>query len=462
MRKHPRLSVAHALAVCFWACLLAPGLAHGDGFRLLDQGAAATAQGAAFTAQADDPSAIHYNPAGMTQLPGLQVYFGTTFLSLSTSFTSTDGATARGGTAGVANPPPSNFYITSSLKDLGLTALGDLTVGVGVTTPFGLQMSYPSNSPLATVTTYATIPLFDIKPTAAYRLTPYLSIGAGLDIYTFSSLFGDGQAERKRLAGPEWAPLGIPPGAVMEINGGDTAVGFNLSALVTPIRNADGKPRLNLGIVYRSPVTLNLKGDFLINGARAAGAEAELNLPWVLTGAVAWWPLRDEQREWKLEVDVDYVDWSSLKNLDVKLSNGLTLPFPENWWSTYVVMVGTEYKWLAPPGLPGWEIAARGGYIYSATPVPAKTFEPAVPDSNYNAFSLGLGFLCRAPGRFLGVLPCGSEKERWWAPKGLGLDLAYQVILYDSRQITTNNDPRVNGQGNTTGHLGSINLCVNF
>ena len=62
-----------------WDCRAgggAPEPAHGDGFRLLDQGANATAQGAAFSAQADDPSALHYNPAGMTQLPGLQVYAG--------------------------------------------------------------------------------------------------------------------------------------------------------------------------------------------------------------------------------------------------------------------------------------------------------------------------------------------------------------------------------------------------
>jgi long-chain fatty acid transport protein len=247
----------------------------------------------------------------------------------------------------------------------------------------------------------------------------------------------------------------------LEINGTDTAVGFNLSALITPLRT-DGKPRLNLGIVYRSPVTLNLKGDFLINGARAAGAQVELNLPWVLTGAVAGWPLRDAEREWKLEVDVDYVDWSSLKNLDAKLSNGLTLPFPENWSSTYVVMVGTEYKWLTPSGLPGWEIAARGGYIHSATPVPTKTFGPLVPDSDFNAFSVGLGLLCRAPGRLLAVLPCGSERERWWAPKAVGLDLAYQAVLSDSRQISNNNDPRVNGRWNTTTHVGSISFRVNF
>ena len=51
--------------------------AFGEGFRILDQSASATAQGGAFAAQADDPSAVHYNPAAITDLPGLQMTAGT-------------------------------------------------------------------------------------------------------------------------------------------------------------------------------------------------------------------------------------------------------------------------------------------------------------------------------------------------------------------------------------------------
>ncbi|MBA2485394.1 MAG: long-chain fatty acid transporter, partial [Nitrospira sp.] len=44
--------------------------AHAQTPRLQGQSAAAAAMGNAFVAQADDPSALHYNPAGMTQLHG--------------------------------------------------------------------------------------------------------------------------------------------------------------------------------------------------------------------------------------------------------------------------------------------------------------------------------------------------------------------------------------------------------
>src|SRR5579862_8769153 len=48
-----------------------PAACFGLGFRIADQDAAATARGDAFAATADNPSAIYYNPAGITQLQGL-------------------------------------------------------------------------------------------------------------------------------------------------------------------------------------------------------------------------------------------------------------------------------------------------------------------------------------------------------------------------------------------------------
>jgi long-chain fatty acid transport protein len=43
-----------------------------NGFRLVTQDTYAAARGEAFAATADNPSAIHYNPAGISQLDGHQ------------------------------------------------------------------------------------------------------------------------------------------------------------------------------------------------------------------------------------------------------------------------------------------------------------------------------------------------------------------------------------------------------
>ena len=222
---------------------------------------------------------------------------------------------------------------------------------------------------------------------------------------------------------------------MLETNGTDTALGFNLGVLVTPLRNEQKKPILNFALVYRSPVTLDASGKFLVNDRPVADAAFQIKLPWVLTGGVAGWPIRDERREWKLEVNFDYADWTRFDNLDVHLSTGVTLPFPRQWEAGYVVMVGTEYRWLQLAALPGWEMSARAGYFHSWTPVPDRTFDPAVPDADYNAFAIGLGLLCRGPGRFLAVIPCPGRVGQRGA---IALDLAYQIVLFDARQISNN------------------------
>ena len=53
--------------------------------RIQGQGAAASGMGNAFAAQADDASAIHYNPAGMAQLSGVHTMLGTLFVGVTTN-----------------------------------------------------------------------------------------------------------------------------------------------------------------------------------------------------------------------------------------------------------------------------------------------------------------------------------------------------------------------------------------
>lgn len=458
----------HPVAI-LWLLLLLSAMsewAFAGAFRVFDQSASGTAQGGAFTAQADDPSAIYFNPAGMGQLSGVQVSAGTLLLGGGTRFTGPAGTTTRGDFGGsVAFPPPSNFYITANLKNAGVAALENIAVGVGVVSPFGVLYRYPNDAPFATAVTRQSLPLMDIKPSLAYKLSDQLSVGIGADIYTFAGFWGSGQAETHFTSsgGPGLPAFGTP----MEINGTDTAAGFNVSLLYTPLRNSDGRPLVNVGLVYRSQATLHLNGQFLANGVRVADASTTLVLPQVFTGGMALWPVRDGSHEWKLEVDIDYTGWKSVRNLDASLSNGTTIQFPQNWRSTYTVMVGTEYKWLQPALLPHWEVALRGGYWHSQTPIPDQSFTPTVPDADQHAVSTGWGFLCKRGGRFLGVIACGTEEGSSFSPKGIGIDVAYQLILYEPRTVSGNVHPVaipgvVNGTYQTTYHVGSINLRVNF
>lgn len=419
-----------------------------EGFRVIDQGAAATGQGAAFSAQADNPSALHYNPAGMTQLQGIQFSTGTLLIGGSIEFKSASGGKVNGDLGGtIANPPPSTLFLTAHLPALGLKNLPKWTVGIGVTSPFALQVEYPEDSIIAPVSTRAALPLIDIKPTVAYKLNKYISLGGGLDIYTFASFLGEGQAELQQS----------PPGLNLEANGTDTALGFNASVLWTPLRNTEEKPLLNLAFVYRNGADLDINGEFLANGSKVADASTTIELPDVYTWAIAGWPIRNARHEWKIEIDVEYADWTDFEDLDLQLSNGAVISNPRNYGDAWILMVGTEFKALSPALLPKWDVSLRAGYLRSETPVPSRNFDPSNPDADFNAFSAGVGFLCHAPAKFLGVLPCDS-----FGAKAMGLDLAYQVLLYQTRGISNNRNPLLNGEWDTTLHVGALSFRVNF
>ncbi len=428
--------------------------AYADGYRIPYQGAAAAGQGEAFSAQADDPSALHYNPAGLTQVRRVQVYAGTNLVTGYTTYTGPAGETARGDLGGtVAFPPPGNLYVTANLEDLGIRALGPMTVGLGLASPFGLTIRWPNDGPFSSAVTSATLPLMDIKPTVAYKIAEWLSIGLGADIYTFAPFLGEGGYEAKNV---------FPGVGAAEVNGKDTALGFNVSALFTPLR-IDGKPRVNLGVVYRKGVNLDVDGRFLVNGAHVADATTRLVLPDVVTGALAVWPIRDDHREWKLEFDMDFVGWSGFRSLDTRLSNGTFVQIPQNWKDTYTLSAGTEYKWLAPASLPHWDVAVRLGYQRSNHAVPAGTFNPTVADANWNIFAAGLGLLCKQQGKFLGLLSCGSDDSPAWVPKAIGLDLAFQAAVWESRAIAGNINPTVNGTYDTKSwYIGSFNIRLMF
>src|SRR5687767_4448987 len=71
----PRSSLISRLGVLL-ACAVMPASSWALGTRVVDQNAEATSRGDAFAATADNPSAIYYNPAGITQLRGTQVLLG--------------------------------------------------------------------------------------------------------------------------------------------------------------------------------------------------------------------------------------------------------------------------------------------------------------------------------------------------------------------------------------------------
>jgi long-chain fatty acid transport protein len=432
-----------------------PSTTSAQAIRLQPQGAAAAGQGNAFVAQADDASAIHFNPAGLTQVEGVQSVVGATLMGGSIKYKSPAGLDVRGDLGGsITSPPPSHFYLSANLGALGVSTFSPVTLGIGLTSPFGSNTRYPVDGPFNSAITTSALPLIDIKPTLAYKLNDQLAIGVSADIYTFASFLGQGQIEQKQIG------VGALSGASVELNGTGTGAGATVSLLYTPFRNGDGKPITSIGLVYHTQAVVPLNGSLLVNGAKVADASANLVLPQIYTGGIAIWPVRTSEREWKLELDVEYVGWKSNRDLDVHLSSGGVIPQPQQWKTVTVVAVGTEYKWLNPTWLPHWDVAVRSGYTRIEDPVPDSTFNPEAISLSANTLSIGAGFLCKGQGQFFGMVPCGGASALW--PKGMGLDVAFQEWFYESRTVAGNLNPTVDGTYHAFIHLGTVSAKFLF
>lgn len=274
----------------------------------------------------------------------------------------------------------------------------------------------------------------------------------GADIFTFVPFLGEGHLEQQSVQG----------GSTIELNGKGATAGLDASLLYTLLQTDEGKPRLNLAFIWRSQAVLPIDGVFLVDGALVANTASSIRLPEIYTWGTAFWPIRDAKREWKVEVDVDYARWESIRDVDIHLSTGTTLSNPQHCWSNAIsIGVGTEYRWLAFPGHPAWTIALRTGYLHFQQAIPDVNFNPAAPDAPSDTLSVGVGLLCKENGRFLGLLTCGSEAG-FFDRNALGIDLAYQALLFESRTVTGNPNPTVNGTYQTTTHAGSITMRVNF
>src|SRR5580692_2301703 len=95
--------------------VLSPAVVFGLGIRLPDQDAFAMGRGEAFVATADNPSAIYYNPAGITQLKGDNLRGGIYGIYLDPSYQNPINGNTYHSSANFA-AVPQVFYVHSMKK----------------------------------------------------------------------------------------------------------------------------------------------------------------------------------------------------------------------------------------------------------------------------------------------------------------------------------------------------------
>ncbi len=333
------------------------------------------ARGMAVVATADNPSAIYFNPAGITQLQGHNLRGGLYGVYLTPSFQSSAG---RFHDEEPLHAIPQLFYA------YGMETL-PLSFGVGVYSPFGLGTRYPQDTGFRTLGTQGKITTDTINPVVAWRVLTNLSIAAGLRV---------DYAEADLRQGLVWPSQSLDE---FRFKGSGWGVGYNLGVLWKPIE------QVSLGATFRGPTTINLGGHTEYRNDAAfppgVGAVSAVGPQTVIANGDFPFPLSvvcglsyRPTPKWNLEFDAQYTDWSALGTLTINQAAGnaalglpKNIPMAFNWEGSWYYELGAT-RYLGK----GWSVS--GGYIFNENSVPDAHYSPLVGDLDRHFFSVGTGF----------------------------------------------------------------------
>jgi long-chain fatty acid transport protein len=357
------------LTVVFWGISVRNAAA--NGFTLADQDAFATARGEAFVATADNPSAIYYNPAGITQLPGINLRGGIYGIYLQPTY-NPPGSRANAGSTyhssdNLAALP--QFFYTQTLSN------APVSFGLGIYAPFGGKTHWPDDTGFGTVANKGNLTYLTINPAVALKVSPSLSVGGGVMVnYVKMDL-------EQLITFPSRDPN------FFHFKGDGWSVGYNLGVRWQPV------DQISIGATIRGPATVTLNGHTETlygpttgNSATDIPANAKFTFPLTAVLGLSYRPTP----KWNLEFDANCTDWSSFGTTTIYQQRSAGLGFVQN----IPVTLDWRSSWMYEFGVTryfdhGWQVSA--GFVFNENSVPNTYYSPLAADLDRYFLSLGAG-----------------------------------------------------------------------
>jgi long-chain fatty acid transport protein len=413
MARHIRIVLGTLMAV-----LGVSGHALAAGLSLSTHGANAAGKANAFVGEASDPSAIFYNPAGITQLPGTQVMVGAFILKVDSTFRSL--TTGESTQLQDQFPVGPHLYVTHRFKGWNER----LSIGLGIYSPFGLVVDWPDTWQGRFATTNARLRVTVYNPTIAVQATPKLSLAAGF-------MWADvGAGFEQKLAIPA---LGIAESKARVHGLTAHPVGWKVG-LIYHLTNTT-----SAGLQFTSELQARLNGDADFTGPASAifpntQFETSIKLAPRLTAGISTKIIP----RWTINADIEWQGWRTLGTLPKTFEDTPDAVVPQSilnsrgirhWENAMVYKVGAEFAATN-------RLALRGGYYYDESGIPDDTFNPTIPIGDLHALTAGFGYK--------------------WAK--ITFDLAYLLGFYEKRTIDNGTIDPENLAG--PGTLGSYSTMI--
>lgn len=304
----------------------------------------------------DDVSAVWYNPAGMTLLPGTQFQISSTIVDLDIDYKGFDGTTENGRDKPAPIPA---FFVSHQLTD-------NLWAGLAITSPYGMKIRYGSDWTERERGISGSIVTVDINPNIAWKATEWFSIGAGVSaMYTHSKI-------------KNGLPAKLGAGSEFEYKGDDWMFTYNAGIMLSPLET------LRFGLSYRSAAHVHAKGDYTMRtgrlGSKTGYGYGDLTTPETVMITGTW-----ETTPWlRLSALARWANWKNFKTMRFyadKKDGIFAIPdlgfvsLENNWKSVWLLSLGADIKVNDQ-----WTI--RGGIALETDPIHDQTKRTAlIPDT---------------------------------------------------------------------------------
>ena len=297
-----------AAALCSSAIMCA-STASAAGFQLTEQSVAGMGRAHAGAGiVGDDVSAIHFNPAGMTLLHGLQTTVAGTYVSLDIDYKGLNGARENGRDKPASIPAA---FLSYQVND-------SLWLGLAITSPYGMRIRYGSDWSENQRGISGSVTTVDINPNIAWKVNDYISIGGGVSALWTHSKIKSGLPAKQTQALPAalgGGSLDIPLGGQFEYKGSDWMFTYNLGLMVSPTE------ALRFGVSYRSSAHVTARGDYYIRGNAVMNGEGDgkgrLQTPETVYISATWKPIQ----KLRLSGLARWANWKKFENMRFSMDN---------------------------------------------------------------------------------------------------------------------------------------------
>jgi long-chain fatty acid transport protein len=419
--------------------VIASAQANAGGFAVREQSPYGQGSSFAGVAAGGALSSMFWNPATMTQMPGIVSETDVAGIFPFTSHTPLPGSSFFGGAGAL---PGTTNVADSAFVPAGYTSYQlnpNLWFGVSINAPFGLSERFPDAWAGRNYTSGdVLLKTYNVAPSIAYRLSDWISVGAGVQIEY-------GKASFVR---------GLPPVPQLNLPGVGTAAtftgtgwGFGATAGVT----LTPTPTTIVGLGWRSALNQKFEGATLSNiglppappapPTTLGSANTTVKAPDIVSLGIRQ---RLDPR-WTLLGTAEWSNWSRIGTSNLLLFNGapatvLGVPqavhfeYRDGWFFSG----GAEYIW-------DQRLTLRGGLAYEITPVSDQVREPVVPDNDRFWASIGAS---------------------WRVSKFMHFDLAYSHVWVKDGSINLtagSGNPSFNGisyVGNVNAHVDIISAAL--